>query len=257
MGFRNHGLAFKHKQKNVVWTKGTSGLEGEFQSGSEVDFYIDKNMIHIADTKVARRYGDFFIRQIHKFDELNRGLRVLVGPCVGPPLVLGIHADHGGVLANKGLRVKTLLQGLLSQLSLLPLLQLLEVPLLLLPLLLVVVLVSLKLDHDVEQLGGLGLQVVGVHGLKVQGLDSDGEGDLLLFLEHLLPLGLGLLKALLLLLSLSGPLVSLLFPQLLLLFLLLLVELLLLLGSDLLPLGLLLLQLLQLLLFLLPGGSPF
>ena len=90
--FRNHLLAFKHKMKNVVWTKGTSGLEEEFQSGSEVDFYIDKNMIHIADTKVARRYenlckisrevimisfryGDFFIRQIHKFDELNRGLR--------------------------------------------------------------------------------------------------------------------------------------------------------------------------------------
>ena len=48
-------LFFKHKMKNVVWTKGTSGLEGEFQSGSEVDFYIDKNMIHIADTKVARR----------------------------------------------------------------------------------------------------------------------------------------------------------------------------------------------------------
>merc|ERR1719350_2664165 len=73
--FRNHLLAFKHKMKNVVWTKGTSGLEGEFQSGSEVDFYIDTSMIHIADTKVARRYGDFFIRQIHKFDELNRGLR--------------------------------------------------------------------------------------------------------------------------------------------------------------------------------------
>merc|ERR1712190_333128 len=212
-------------------------------------------------------------------------LPVLVGPGVRPPLVLGVHADHGGVLANKGLRVKTLLQGLL------PLLQLLEVPLLLLPLLFVVVLVGLKLDHDVEQLGRLGLQVVGVHGLKVQGLDSDGEGDLLLFLElllglghllagivalsassgllgggaslvgllgieHLLPLGLGLLQALLLLLGLSGPLVSLLFPQLLLLFLLLLVELLLLLGPDLLPLGLLLLQLLQLLLFLLPGLPP-
>lgn len=27
-------------------------------------------MIHIADTKVARRYGDFFIRQIHKFEEV-------------------------------------------------------------------------------------------------------------------------------------------------------------------------------------------
>ncbi len=29
-------------------------------------------MIHIADTKVARRYGDYFLRQIHKFDELYR-----------------------------------------------------------------------------------------------------------------------------------------------------------------------------------------
>merc|ERR1719151_461369 len=186
----------------------------------------------------------------------------------------------GGVLANKGLRVKTLLQGLLSQLSLLPLLQLLKVPLLVHPLLLVVVLVGLQLDDNVEQLGGLSLQVVGVHGVKLQGLDSDGEGDLLLLLqlllglghllegvvalsassgllggsaslvsllgiEHLLPLGLGLFQALLLLLGLSGPLVCLLFPQLLLLFLLGLVELLLLLGPDLLPLGLLLLQLLH------------
>jgi len=69
-------LAFKHKMKNVVWTKGSgaSGLEGELQSSSEVDFYIDKDMIHIADTKVARRYGDFFIRQILKFEEINRGL---------------------------------------------------------------------------------------------------------------------------------------------------------------------------------------
>lgn len=73
---KTHLLAFKHKMKNVVWTKGSgsSGLEGELQSSSEVDFYIDKDMIHIADTKVARRYGDFFIRQILKFEEINRSL---------------------------------------------------------------------------------------------------------------------------------------------------------------------------------------
>jgi len=70
-------LCFKHKMMNLVWTKGTSGLEGEFQAESEVDFYIDKNMIHIADTKVDRRYGDFFIRQIHKFEELNRSLKAI------------------------------------------------------------------------------------------------------------------------------------------------------------------------------------
>ncbi|XP_050393965.1 eukaryotic translation initiation factor 3 subunit L isoform X2 [Patella vulgata] len=69
-------MCFKHKMKNVVWTKGTSGLDGEFQSASEVDFYIDRDMIHVADTKVARRYGDFYIRQIHKFDEITRTLKM-------------------------------------------------------------------------------------------------------------------------------------------------------------------------------------
>ncbi|KAL0601848.1 Eukaryotic translation initiation factor 3 subunit L [Plecturocebus cupreus] len=60
-------LVFKHKMKNLVWTSGISALD--------VDFYINKDMIHIADTKVARCYGDFFIHQIHKFEELNRILK--------------------------------------------------------------------------------------------------------------------------------------------------------------------------------------
>lgn len=68
-------LCFKHKMNNVVWSKGNSGLEGKFQSGSELDFYIDNDMIHIADTKVSHRYGDFFIRKILKFEDLNRRLK--------------------------------------------------------------------------------------------------------------------------------------------------------------------------------------
>ena len=32
----------QHKQRNLVWTKGTDALEGELQSSSEVDFYIDQ-----------------------------------------------------------------------------------------------------------------------------------------------------------------------------------------------------------------------
>lgn len=67
-------MCFKHKMQNMVWSKGSSYLEGEFQSSSELDFYIDKDMIHIADTKVERRYGDFFIMNIHKFQELNAQL---------------------------------------------------------------------------------------------------------------------------------------------------------------------------------------
>ncbi len=70
-------LCFKHKMTNVVWTKGTSALEGDFHPESEVNFYIDNNMIYIADTKVDRRYGEFFIRQTHKFEELYRTLVAL------------------------------------------------------------------------------------------------------------------------------------------------------------------------------------
>lgn len=43
----------------------------EFKSSSEVDFYINNDMVHIADTKVATRFSDFFIRQIQKTNEVN------------------------------------------------------------------------------------------------------------------------------------------------------------------------------------------
>ncbi|KAL4841237.1 hypothetical protein H8958_000950 [Nasalis larvatus] len=73
--FRIQLPVFKHKMKNMVWTSGITTLDGEFQSASEVNFYIDNHMIHIADTKVARCCGDFFIHQSHKFEELNRTLK--------------------------------------------------------------------------------------------------------------------------------------------------------------------------------------
>lgn len=43
----------------------------------QLDFYIDNDMIHIADTKVAHRYGDFFIRKVLKFEDLNRKLHLI------------------------------------------------------------------------------------------------------------------------------------------------------------------------------------
>lgn len=33
-----------------------------------------QDMIHIADTKVTRRYGEFFLRHIQKFSEITRNL---------------------------------------------------------------------------------------------------------------------------------------------------------------------------------------
>lgn len=49
-------------------------IEMFFPFSLQLDFYIDNDMIHIADTKVAHRYGDFFIRKVLKFEELNRKL---------------------------------------------------------------------------------------------------------------------------------------------------------------------------------------
>ena len=63
-------VKFASPTKRLVWWD--SNVEN-FQ----VDFFIDKNMIHIADTKVDRRYGDYFIRQILKYEEQNRALKLL------------------------------------------------------------------------------------------------------------------------------------------------------------------------------------
>lgn len=43
----------------------------KFCSPPNLMLFPSQDMIHIADTKVARRYGDFFIRQIHKFEEVR------------------------------------------------------------------------------------------------------------------------------------------------------------------------------------------
>ena len=67
-------LCFKHKSRSRVWTGSGPLLSGRLASSSDVDFYIDKDMIHIADSKATRRYGDFFIRHIVKFSDLLRNL---------------------------------------------------------------------------------------------------------------------------------------------------------------------------------------
>lgn len=67
--FNEHLMCFKHKTHNKVWVAG-SPLNGTPKTCSDVDFYLDKSMIHIADTKVEKRYGEFFIRYITKFEEI-------------------------------------------------------------------------------------------------------------------------------------------------------------------------------------------
>merc|ERR1712115_737694 len=86
-------------------------------------------------------------------------LPVIIGSGVCSAFILGVHADHGWVFANKCFRVKTLLQGLLSQLGLLSFLQLLQVKFLCEFSLFIVIFIRFKLNNDVEDLCSLCLQL--------------------------------------------------------------------------------------------------
>ncbi|CAN8030569.1 unnamed protein product [Ixodes persulcatus] len=61
--FHCHLLSFKHKMKNVVWTKGSSSLDGEFQSGSDVDFFIDG--VSTFEASAARSPSAPVVRTFH------------------------------------------------------------------------------------------------------------------------------------------------------------------------------------------------
>ena len=57
--------SYKHKFNQLVWTSGPV-RSGTLVSSDDVDFYIDGNMVHIADVKIARCYGEYFVHQINK-----------------------------------------------------------------------------------------------------------------------------------------------------------------------------------------------
>jgi len=43
---------------------------------------FSQDMVHIADTKIERGYADYFIKQIHKFEEVSLQHSVVVGIAV-------------------------------------------------------------------------------------------------------------------------------------------------------------------------------
>jgi translation initiation factor 3 subunit L len=73
--FRRHLHQYKHKTTQLAWSEGTA-LEGERVPTADVDFYIskesNKDMIHIADVKIERNFGEHFMHSIYKLS--NEGL---------------------------------------------------------------------------------------------------------------------------------------------------------------------------------------
>jgi len=68
--FNSQLMCFKHKTRELVWMGG-SPMDGEWVKASDVDFKLENDMVTIVDSRPVRRYSDFFIRHIQKFNELS------------------------------------------------------------------------------------------------------------------------------------------------------------------------------------------
>merc|ERR1712087_37525 len=67
--FREHLQCLKHKTHSLVWAGGAP-LTGCSVSVTDVDFYVDHEMAHVADSALTRRHSEYFIKQINKLEEI-------------------------------------------------------------------------------------------------------------------------------------------------------------------------------------------
>ncbi|XP_010925867.1 uncharacterized protein [Elaeis guineensis] len=56
-------MTYKHKMHAV-------DSDGKIIPNVDVDFYIDEDIIYVVESKSTKRYGDYFLRQILKFEEM-------------------------------------------------------------------------------------------------------------------------------------------------------------------------------------------
>ncbi|KAJ1676371.1 hypothetical protein EV182_008326, partial [Spiromyces aspiralis] len=71
---RTQLLMYKQRSRQVKWTPGSKLLDGELSSTTDLDFGIQHNMIYIAESKIGRRYADWFIRNTAKYQDLAKSI---------------------------------------------------------------------------------------------------------------------------------------------------------------------------------------
>lgn len=71
-------MALKHKQTARINTpkSGSAPLDGEVMSSSIVDFYLEKGVVHIADSRQAPTFVHYFTKHISKLQTLVSDLNV-------------------------------------------------------------------------------------------------------------------------------------------------------------------------------------
>lgn len=77
--FRQYLCCLKHKSRQLVRVEdsetadtvnGGGPLSGDLINVSDVEFYVDKDMVHIADFKPYKHYGEWFIYSIRKLESI-------------------------------------------------------------------------------------------------------------------------------------------------------------------------------------------
>lgn len=66
--FRSYLHALKHKSWTVCGSFSGAPLDGKFMTSSDVGFHVERDVVHISDTKPASRFGEYFIQNIGKLD---------------------------------------------------------------------------------------------------------------------------------------------------------------------------------------------
>lgn len=64
-------LCLKHKSRLLASEKGGASADRDaWKCTADIDFYIDQQMVHVIEYKPARKYSQYFMRQILKFEDL-------------------------------------------------------------------------------------------------------------------------------------------------------------------------------------------
>ncbi|KAI9290818.1 hypothetical protein K502DRAFT_310092 [Neoconidiobolus thromboides FSU 785] len=67
-------LKLKSKQKKQLNVGNL--LDGQYTLASDLDFTVNKDIIMVTEHKIARRYGDWYIRNISKFEDMIDSLKI-------------------------------------------------------------------------------------------------------------------------------------------------------------------------------------
>jgi len=67
-------LCLTHKTRQLRCKSGMKPIEGVYQSSIPLEFWMEGDMIHIVDNTVRRKYGEVFLRNCNKLQDINAEL---------------------------------------------------------------------------------------------------------------------------------------------------------------------------------------